>query len=188
MPTSVFCIVNDYMQAETIVTQLKSAGFAPNDVSVLLPDKRGTKDFAHEQHTKAPEGAAAGAGTGGVLGGVLGWLAGIGSLAIPGIGPFIAAGPIMAALGGAAVGATVGGVAGSLIGLGIPEYEAKRYEGKIRGGNILISVHSEHGDQTKRAKQIFENLGAQDISTAGESKPPKREENRQKGAEGFAGA
>src|SRR6185503_9448246 len=117
----------------------QSVGFTPNDVSVLFPDKQGTKDFAHEHNTKAPEGAVAGAGTGGVLGGTVGLLAGIGALAIPGVGPFLAAGPIMAALSGAAVGATVGGIAGALVGLGIPEFEAKRYAGKVQGGNVLVS-------------------------------------------------
>src|SRR4029434_10905322 len=121
-----------------------------------------TRDFAHEKNTKAPEGAATGAGTGGVVGGALGLLAGIGALVIPGVGPLIAAGPIMAALSGAAVGATVGGIAGALIGLGSPEYEAKRYEGKIREGNILISVHAESSDQVKLAKDIFKRAGAQD--------------------------
>src|SRR5205807_9076492 len=114
-----------------------------NDISVLLPDKTGTRDFAHEKGTKAPEGAVTGAGTGGILGGALGWLAGIGAIAIPGLGPFIAAGPIMAALSGAAIGASAGGILGTLVGMGIPEYEAKRYESKIREGRILLSVHSE---------------------------------------------
>ena len=166
--TSVFCIANSESQAINIVDRLKSASFSNNDISVLFPDKTGTKDFAHEQHTKAPEGATTGAVSGGVLGGALGWLAGIGALAIPGVGPFIAAGPIMAALGGAAVGGTVGGITGALIGLGIPEYEAKRYEGKIREGNILISVHSDNRAETKRAKEIFEQAGAKDISSTGE--------------------
>src|SRR5438477_569772 len=133
-----------------------------NDISVLFPDKAGTRDFAHEQHTKAPEGAATGAGTGGAVGGVVGWLVGIGSLAIPGVGPFIAAGPIMAALAGAGVGAAVGGLSGALIGMGIPEYEAKRYEGKIKEGNILIAVHSEDSDERKRAKEIFKTANAED--------------------------
>jgi hypothetical protein len=167
---SVFCIAKSDLQAESIVMDLKSAGFANNDISVLFPDKTGTRDFAHEQHTKAPEGAAAGAGTGGVIGGALGWLAGIGALAIPGLGPFIAAGPIMAALSGAAVGAGVGGLTGALVGAGIPEYEAKRYEGKIRSGNILISVHADDADQRKRAKAIFERAGAEDISDTGEAR------------------
>src|SRR3954454_14788407 len=156
MAKAVFCIATSEFQAESIVNELKVAGFSDNDISVLFPDKTGTKDFAHEQNTKAPEGAVTGAGTLGVLGGALGWLAGIGALAIPGAGPFIAAGPIMAALSGAAVGAAVGGITGSLIGLGIPEIQAKQYEGKIKGGNVLISVHSEDAAETKRAKEIFE--------------------------------
>src|SRR5581483_9283349 len=132
MAKAVFCITKSEAQATTVVDQLKAAGFSNNDISVLFPDKTGTKDFAHEQNTKAPEGAAAGAGTGGVLGGALGWLVGIGALAIPGLGPLVAAGPIMAALSGAAAGAAVGGLSGALIGMGIPEYEAKRYEGKVK--------------------------------------------------------
>jgi hypothetical protein len=165
MAKAIFCIARTYPQAETIVDNLKLSGFLNNNISVLLPDNEGTRDFAHEKHTKAPEGAATGAGTGGVLGGVLGWLAGIGSLAIPGIGPFVAAGPIMAALGGAAVGATVGGLTGALVGLGIPEYEAKQYEGKLRQGNILISVHSENSTEADKAKKIFEKAGAEDIAS-----------------------
>ena len=164
MAKSVFCIARTEAQAATIVEQLKAANFSNNDISALLPDKTGTRDFAHEQHTKAPEGAATGAGTGGVLGGALGWLVGIGALAIPGLGPFIAAGPIMAALSGAAAGAALGGVTGALIGLGIPEYEAKRYEGKIKEGNILISVHTDDSAERDRAKAIFERAGAEDIS------------------------
>src|SRR5512144_3247971 len=132
MSKSVFCLADNEIQAEKIVEDLKATGFSNNDISALFPDKAGTKDFAHEQHTKAPEGAATGAGTGGVLGGALGWLVGIGALAIPGLGPFIAAGPIMAALSGAAAGAALGGLTGALIGMGIPEYEAKRYEGIVR--------------------------------------------------------
>ena len=146
------------------------AGFSHNDISVLLPDQAGTKDFAHEQHTKAPEGAATGAGTGGVLGGALGWLVGIGALAIPGLGPFIAAGPILAALSGAAAGAALGGVTGALSGMGIPEYEAKRYEGKIKEGNALISVHAEDSTERDRAKTIFEQAGAEDISYTEEAR------------------
>jgi hypothetical protein len=164
MAKAVFGLVDNEMQAERLVEELRATGFSNNDISVLFPDKSGTRDFAHEQHTKAPEGAAAGAGTGGVIGGILGWLAGIGSLAIPGVGPFIAAGPIMAALAGAGVGATVGGLTGALIGMGIPEYEAKMYEGKINEGNILIAVHSENTEERKRAKEIFERIGAHDIS------------------------
>jgi len=171
--TSVICIAKTESQAVRIVEALKSASFSSNDISVLLPDKAGTKDFAHEQNTKAPEGAATGGVTGGVLGGALGWLAGIGALAIPGVGPFIAAGPLMAALGGAAVGGAVGGITGALVGLGIPEYEAKRYEGKVKNGNILISVHTESSDQVKRAKEIFTQAGAEDISSTGEASAPK---------------
>jgi hypothetical protein len=168
MAKAVFCTVKNSAQAERIVDTLKSAGFINHDISVLMPDKAGTRAFAVDNQTKAPEGAATGAGTGAVLGGGLGWLAGIGALAIPGLGPFIAAGPIMAALTGAAVGGTVGGVTGGLIGMGIPEYEAKRYEGKLKGGHVLISVHSEDAKETERAKKIFELAGAEDIATSGE--------------------
>jgi len=170
---SVFCIATSRNQAEQIVEQLKNANFSNNDISVLFPDKGTSRDFAHEKNTKAPEGAATGAGTGGVVGGVLGWIAGIGALAIPGVGPFIAAGPIMAALSGAAIGAAAGGLAGALIGMGIPEIEAKRYEGKVREGNLLISVHTENSDEINRAKDIFTRAGAQDICTTGESSAPK---------------
>jgi hypothetical protein len=170
---SVFCITTSRGQADRIVGQLKTANFSNNDISVLFPDQSTTRDFAHEKHTKAPEGAVAGAGTGGVVGGALGWVAGIGALAIPGVGPFIAAGPIIAALSGAAVGAAVGGIAGGLIGLGIPEIEAKRYEGKVKAGNILISVHTEDVGDIARAKDIFTNADAQDICTTGEASTPK---------------
>jgi len=170
MERAVICIVDHSTQAERIVDELRSAGFSSDRISVLFPDKQGTRDFAHEQNTKAPEGAAAGAGAGGVLGGGLGWLVGIGSLAIPGLGPFIAAGPILAALSGAAVGAAVGGLTGALVGMGVPEYEAKQYEGKIKGGNILISVHTDASDERTLAHEIFEKAGAKDIKTTGESK------------------
>ena len=170
---SVFCITTSREQANRIVDQLKAADFSNNDISVLFPDKGTTRDFAHEKNTKAPEGAVAGAGTGGVIGGALGWIAGIGALAIPGVGPFIAAGPIMAALSGVAVGAAVGGIAGGLIGLGIPEIEAKRYEGKVKAGNLLISVHTEDSAEITRAKDIFTNAGAQDICTTGEASTPQ---------------
>ncbi len=139
--TAVFGIYSSRSQVELAVDRLRSGGFRPQDISVLFPENQGTKEFAHEKHTKAPEGAAAGVTSGAVIGGTLGWLAGIGALAIPGIGPFIAAGPIMAALSGAAVGGAVGGLAGALIGMGIPEYEAKRYEGLVKDGGILLSVH-----------------------------------------------
>ena len=177
---SVFCIVSDESRACRIVEDLKSAGFSNNDISALLPDKTGTRDFAHEKNTKAPEGAITGATSGGILGGALGWLAGIGALAIPGIGPFIAAGPIMAALSGAAVGAAAGGLIGVLVGMGIPEYEAKRYQEKIRAGNILLSVHVKDSDEATRVKEIFERGGAQDISSAGEAKAaePKNTKNK----------
>ena len=170
MAKAVFCIAKSETQTTSIVDQLKAAGFSNNDISVLFPDKTGTKDFAHEQHTKAPEGAATGAGTGGVVGGALGWLVGIGALAIPGLGPFIAAGPIMAALSGAAAGAALGGLTGALIGMGIPEYEAKRYEGKVKDGNMLISVHAEDSTQRARAKNIFTRAGAEDISYTEEAR------------------
>ena len=170
MAKAIFCITKTEAQAVSIVDQLKAAGFSSNDISVLFPDKSGTRDFAHEQNTKAPEGAATGAGAGGVLGGAFGWLLGIGALAIPGLGPFIAAGPIMAALGGAAAGAALGGVTGALVGLGIPEYEAKQYEGKIKEGNILISVHTEDSAERDRAKTIFERAGAENISSTGEAR------------------
>lgn len=185
MAKSVFCLVDSEVQAEAIVDKLKAASFSNNDISVLFPDKSGTRDFAHEQNTKAPEGAATGAGTGGAVGGILGWLVGIGSLAIPGVGPFIAAGPIMAALAGVGVGAAVGGLAGGLVGMGIPEYEAKQYEGKIKGGNILISVHSENSDETKRAKDIFERSGGHDISYT-EEEGVAKEDKAQPGV-GFRG-
>lgn len=170
---SVFCITTSRDQADRIVGQLKDANFSNNDISVLFPDKETTRDFAHEKNTKAPEGAATGAGTGGVLGGALGWIVGIGALAIPGVGPFIAAGPIMAALGGAAIGAAAGGIAGGLIGLGIPELEAKRYEGKVKAGNLLLSVHTENSEEITRAKDIFTRAGAQDICVTGEASTPK---------------
>jgi len=173
MSQAVFCIAKTEGQAQRIVVDLKSAGFNNNDISVLFPDKTGTRDFAHEHNTKAPEGTATGAGLGGLLGGALGWLAGLGSLALPGVGAFISAGPIMAALGGAAVGASVGGIAGALIGMGIPEFEAKRYEGRIKEGNYLISVHTEDSTQRGKAKEIFERAGAEDISSAGESSAPR---------------
>src|SRR6202050_2111280 len=167
--TAVFGIYPQYADVEKGVDALKSAGFRNTDISVLFPENAGTKDFAHEKGTKAPEGATAGAGTGAVIGGGLGWLAGIGALAIPGLGPFIAAGPIMAALAGVGVGGAVGGITGALIGMGIPEYEAKRYEGRIKEGGILLSVHSDSSEWTKKAKDILERTGAQDIASTGEA-------------------
>jgi hypothetical protein len=172
MKKAVFGIAKTENQAINIANQLQSAGFSPNDISVLFPDKTGTRDFAHEQHTKAPEGAATGAGSGAVLGGALGWMVGIGALAIPGLGPFIAAGPIMAALAGAGAGAAAGGLTGALIGMGIPELEAKQYEGKVKNGNILMSVHAEDGREVIRAKKILKNGGAEEISYTGEASVP----------------
>jgi len=173
---AVIGLVNSQPQAESIVNELRRAGIPTEDVSALFPDKSTTRDFAHEKNTKAPEGAIAGVGAGGVIGGTLGLLAGIGSLAIPGLGPFIAAGPIMAALSGAAAGATVGGIAGALIGLGIPELEAKRYAGKVQGGDILLSVHVDSSDEASRAKQILETGGATDVATTGEARVPKQKD------------
>src|SRR4030088_276613 len=167
--TAVFGIYSSYGQVESAVDALRAAGFRNTDISVLFPENVGTKDFAHDKGTKAPEGATTGAGTGALAGGALGWLAGIGALAIPGLGPFIAAGPIMAALAGAGVGGAVGGIAGALVGMGIPEYEAKRYEGRVKDGGILISVHCEDSEWKKRAKQILEATGAQDISATSEA-------------------
>ncbi|HWN56889.1 MAG TPA: hypothetical protein VNO74_02240 [Methylomirabilota bacterium] len=170
MAKAVIAIAKSEDQAVRIVEQLKAAGFSNNDVSVLLPDRAGSRDFAHEHHTKAPEGAATGAVVGGLAAGALGWLVGIGSLAIPGVGPLIAAGPIMAALSGAAAGGAVGGIAGALVGLGIPEYEAKQYEGKVKNGNILISVHTDDSKQRQVAKEIFERAHAEDVSSTGEAR------------------
>jgi hypothetical protein len=172
MHKAVFCIAQTIEQTESIVKQLKAANFASNDISVLLPDKNTTMDFAYEKHTKAPEGASAGGVVGIGAGAVLGWLAGIGSLAIPGLGPFIAAGPIMAALSGAALGAAAGGLTGALIGVGIPEYEAVRYEGKIKSGGILISVHATSGDAIDQIKEIFGHAKAVDISSTDEASVP----------------
>jgi hypothetical protein len=170
MARAVICIAKSEEQATRIVDDLKAAGFSNNDVTVLLPDRAGSRDFAHEHHTKAPEGAATGAVAGGVTAGVLGWLVGIGTLAIPGVGPLIAAGPIMAALGGVAAGGAVDGLAGALVGFGIPEYEAKQYEGKIKNGNILISVHADDSRQRKIAKEIFDNDHATDVASTGEAR------------------
>lgn len=157
-------------EVESAVDALKADGFFTNDISVLMPDSAGSQDFAHTKGTKAPEGAATGASTGAVVGGTLGLLAGIGALAIPGIGPFIAAGPIMAALAGAGVGGAIGGIGGALIGLGIPEYEAKRYEGFVKDGGILLSVHAASSEQVEKAKMCLERTGAKDISSTGEVK------------------
>jgi hypothetical protein len=167
--TAAFGIYDSRVSVERAVDALKIAGYRNTDISVLFPENVGTKDFAAEKHTKAPEGATTGGGAGVVVGGTLGWLAGIGALAIPGLGPFIAAGPIMAALAGAGVGGALGGIVGALVGMGIPEYEAKRYEGRIKNGGILLSVHCDNSEWTKKAKQILEETGGQDVSSTGES-------------------
>jgi hypothetical protein len=174
----VFGIYTTRVGVEAAVDALKAAGFQSDDISVLMSEKVSTKEFATEKHTKMPEGAAEGAGAGIIIGGALGWLAGIGALAIPGAGPFIAAGPIMAALAGAGAGATIGGIAGALIGMGVPEYEAKRYEGLVNKGGILLSVHSDSSEETKHAKEILEQTGAKDISSTGEAKAEHAERER----------
>jgi hypothetical protein len=166
---SVFGIYSSRSGVENAVTSLKDSGFQHSDVSVLLPENLGSRELATEKNTKAPEGATTGAGSGAVIGGTLGWLVGIGALAIPGLGPFIAAGPIMAALAGVGVGGAVGGVTGALVGMGIPEFEAKRYEGRLQKGGILVSVHCDTSDEVKRAKDILQRTGAEDISSAGEA-------------------
>jgi hypothetical protein len=168
--TAVYGLFSKTPEVEEAVDNLRSAGFRSTDISVLFADNRGTKDFAHERNTKAPEGTAAGVVSGGLAGGVLGWLTGIGALMIPGIGPMVAAGPIVAALAGAGALGAVGGIIGSLVGLGIPEYEAKRYEGRIRAGGILFSILCDSSDWVKRAKQVLEATGAQDIGSAGEER------------------
>ncbi len=168
--TAVFGIYGSRAAVEEAVDQLRAAGFRGADVSVLFSDNQGTKDFAHEKATKAPEGATTGAAAGGLAGGVLGWLTGIGALAIPGLGPLIAAGPIVAALAGAGALGAVGGMIGALAGMGIPEYEAKRYEGRIREGGVLLSVHCDNNDWVKRAKELLRQSGAQDIASAGEER------------------
>jgi hypothetical protein len=168
--TAVFGIYPDRLAVEEAVEQLQRAGFRSTDISVLFPDNQGTKDFAHEKNTKAPEGAASGVVAGGITGGVLGLLTGLGALAIPGLGPLIAAGPIVAALAGAGAMGTVGGIVGALVGMGIPEYEAKRYEGRVREGGVLLSVHCDNDDWVKRAKELLHHSGAQDVAAAGESK------------------
>jgi hypothetical protein len=166
---AVFGIYGTGEAAEDAVDVLIGAGFASGDISVLLPDTRSSREFAHQKDTKAPEGTAAGVTAGGVIGGALGVLAGVGALAIPGLGPFIAAGPIVAGLAGLGVGGAVGGLVGALIGMGIPEYEAKRYEGRVRDGGTLMSVHCDTAEQVRAAKALLRDTGAQDIASAGES-------------------
>lgn len=167
--TAVFGLYSKQSDLEMAVDRLRVAGFRSTDVSVLYPSNVGNKDLAHEKHSKAPEGAAAGAASGLVVGGTLGWLVGIGALAIPGLGPFIAAGPIMAALAGMGAGAPIAGAGGALIGLGIPEYEAKRYEGRVRAGAYLISIHCDDSEWTTRAKEILVQCGAEDVSSTSEA-------------------
>ena len=176
MKKTVFGVLNNRQQAEHLIERLKSVGFVPNDVSMLFADTTGGRDFAIKHETKAPEGATTGGTTGFFVGGALGWLAGIGTLAIPGLGAFIAAGPIMSALSGAAVGTAVGGIIGALVGMGMPEFEARRYEAKIKQGNILVSVHAEDAGRVDDAMAILKECNAQDVSTASET--PVREERR----------
>src|SRR6201994_1992968 len=176
--TAVFGIFSNRASAEAAVDRLTATGFSAQDISVLMSDKEVSHEFAAEKNTKAPEGATTGAGVGGTVGGALGLLAGIGALAIPGVGPLIAAGPIMAALAGMGVGGAVGGLVGALVGMGIPEYEAKRYEGRVKDGGILLSVHSDDSQWTKKAKEILERTGAEDVSSTGEAAGEKRDPAR----------
>jgi hypothetical protein len=166
--TAAFGIFKSRAQAEACVDTLMGSGFRSDDISILAPDQDTTKELATEKNTKAPEGTTTGATAGGAVGGTLGLLAGIGALAIPGVGPFIAAGPIMGALAGLGVGAAAGGLIGALVGMGIPEYEAKRYEGRVKDGGILLSVHCDDSDWVSKAKDILERSGAEDVSSAGE--------------------
>jgi len=185
---AVFGLYRSYEAVSEGVESLRNAGFRNNDISLLYQDNPGSKDFAHEKGTKAPEGAATGAATGAVVGGVLGWLVGIGSLAIPGVGPFIAAGPIVAALAGVGAGGALAGIGGALIGMGIPEYEAKRYEGRVKSGGILLSVHCDDSDWVKRAKDLLEMSGAEDISSTGEAKADYAVSSRPKPRSASGGA
>jgi hypothetical protein len=168
--TAVYGLYKDRRGVDEAVDTLRQGGFRNTDISVLFPENLGSKDFAHDKNTKAPEGLAVGAGSGAVIGGTLVWLAGIGLLVIPGIGPFIAAGPIMGLLAGVGVGGSVGSIIGSLVGMGMPEYEAKRYEGRIRDGGILFSVHCDSPEWVTRAKDLLQQTGAEHIASAGEAK------------------
>ena len=181
--TAVFAIYSTRNGAEQAANTLVNAGFSSADISVLLPENLGTREIGTEKATKAPEGATAGAGTGALLGGALGLLAGIGALAIPGVGPLTAAGPTMATLAGIGAGGVVGGLTGALVGLGIPEYEAKRYEGMIQKGGILLSVHCGTSDEIKRAKQLLEATNGEDISSATESSVGAQTRTRTAGVE-----
>jgi hypothetical protein len=189
MSKVVFCIVPGHSQALKLVDELKVAGIHNNNISVLMSEQASTKDFAQETHTKTPQaGAMTGAKAGGLLGGTLGLLVGIGALAIPGVGPFIAAGPLMGALSGTALGVAVGGITGTLIGLGITEVEAKRYESKLKAGNVLVSVHMESPDQTQRVKDIFQHAGAEDISVSTEVSTASKSSSSTKDRGNTAGA
>jgi hypothetical protein len=176
---SVFGIYSSRTSAENAISGLRENGFPRTDVSVLLPENLGTRELATDKSTKAPEGAAAGGSSGAVIGGALGWLAGIGALAVPGLGPFIAAGPIMAALAGVGVGGAVGGITGALVGFGIPEYEAKRYEGRLQKGGVLMAVHCDTSDEIKLAKEVLKRTGAEDISSQRESSTDRKSDSRQ---------
>jgi hypothetical protein len=169
---AVFGIVRTQTEAEALVVELQGAGFTRSDISVLFPDKGQSRDFAHKQGTKAPEGAIIGSGAGGVAGGVIGLLAGIGAIALPGLGALIAAGPVMAVLGGAAVGAAAGSAVGALVGLGMPEIQAKIYEGKLRDGNVLVAVHTDDAKQVDVAKKIYQSHNAEDVSVTSEASVP----------------
>lgn len=178
MSMAVICIADSLPRASTIVQRLRQIGFIDSDISVLYSDKTGPRDLVHEKNSKGPEGTAAGAAAGGAVGGVLGLLAGIGAIAIPGVGPLIAAGPIVGALSAGAVGAAVGGVAGGLIGLGIPEFEARQYSGKVAAGGVLLSIHAEDAEEARQAKRVLRECGGQDISTTSEHAPSRVEDER----------
>ena len=172
---AVYGIYRSRENAEEAIDAIRAGGFKNEDISVLFADNPGSKDFGHEKHTKAPEGTTAGAATGGALGGAVGWLIGAGLLAIPGLGPFIVAGPVMAALAGLGAGSVVGGLVGAFVGMGIPEYEAKRYEGRVRSGGVLVSIHCEDELWVRRAKEMLRHTGAEDIASAGEARGSRRE-------------
>jgi hypothetical protein len=174
MSYAVYCLAQSDAQAIRIANRLRAAGFTESDISILAPDRGGLRDMGHQDSTKAPEGAAAGAGTGALLGGALGWLVGVGALAIPGVGPLIAAGPILAALSGAAIGTAAGGMTGALVGLGIPEYEAQAYEGKLRQGSILLATHVENSEEAGTVRTIYSEEKGESISTGSEAAVPNR--------------
>jgi hypothetical protein len=176
---AVFGIFRTPASAEIAVDKLVASGYAEQDVSVLMSDNEATREFAHVKNTKAPEGTTVGATTGGVIGGALGLLAGIGSFAIPGVGPLIAAGPIVAGLAGLGAGGVVGGVVGALVGMGIPEYEAKRYEGHVKSGGVLLSVHCDTAGEITRAKENLKSMGAEDIASTGEASADNPDKKRE---------